>query len=92
MIVEEAAYLKHYGVPGMTWEATRKQTLDRIYRVASGTASKRANMQKALKLEAKELAKKEKTVADESKPIKPSITEFLKQVGTVRMLDINPIG
>jgi hypothetical protein len=90
--------IEHYGTKGMKWESTRKQSLDRIYRVASGTESRRDRMQKALKVLAKELDKKVKEEEnsdktpippEKSKEGKPSIDEFLKQIGSVRLIDLD---
>lgn len=43
-------FLEHYGIKGMRWESTRQETLDRIYRVAQGTATKREKQKEMLKL------------------------------------------
>ena len=91
MILEESTYIKHYGVKGMTWGSTQTQTLDRVYRVAAGTESRKAKLKKALKKSAKEVIKepvKMEALPEETKKSGILLKDFLEQVGPVRLADL----
>ena len=62
--------VKHYGVKGMK-KPTPPQKLDRVYRVAAGTASLRDRIQKAKKATAKKAKDDEKQNEEDSK--KPAV-------------------
>ena len=64
-------FLEHHGVKGMQWETTRQQTLDRIYRVAAGTASRKEKQKEMLKLLTKDIMKDNPIILH--KPVKPHL-------------------
>ena len=90
--VEE--FLEHYGVKGMK-KSTPPSKLDRVYRVAAGTASLKERIQKAKKVADKKAKEDEKQKEDDSaKPAVPATAAeiFAKGLigkhGATRLADI----